>query len=48
MGRQAYDRLAKWRFSAMQSDWHMTSSPKEAKLDNRKAEAPVQPRQANG
>ncbi|MFK2825396.1 hypothetical protein QYG89_06800 [Bacillus sp. B190/17] len=47
LGRQAYDWLTKWRFSAMQLDWHMTSSPKEAQLDNRKAEAPVLPRQAN-
>ncbi|KAB7707617.1 hypothetical protein F9802_07715 [Bacillus aerolatus] len=41
LGRQAYDRLTKWRFLAMQSDWHMTSSPKEAELDSRKAEAVV-------
>ncbi|MFK2824426.1 hypothetical protein QYG89_01775 [Bacillus sp. B190/17] len=36
LGRQAYDRLTKWRFSAMQSDWHMTSSHKEAEPDTEK------------
>ncbi|WP_100330833.1 hypothetical protein [Bacillus xiapuensis] len=34
LGRQADERQTKWRSFAMQSDGHLTSSPKEAKLDN--------------